>query len=106
MKYIKVKIIKERTNKWTFFTYPEKYDSAKFKVISYENKWNWIEHCIASTDNTFVESDWLQELNIWQAKQFIKQFIEEDKDINDEKLKENWKSRADFILQRQNSLWK
>ena len=105
MKYIKVTITKIRTDIQTSFSYPEKYDAKKFNVIQYQNEWLNSEYAIATTDDNFVESKWLEELSLWQAKQLIDDFVKSDKDINDNKLL-NWKTRDSIIKNKQDILWK
>jgi len=106
MKYVKVTITKTRTEKETKFVYPKGYDATKFNVICYQNEWLDSEFCIATMPDDFVASEWLEEINQWQAKQLVDDFIKADKDMNEVKLTEIWKSRASIIKNKQNNLWK
>ena len=105
MKYIKVKINKIRTDWQTDFKYPKLYNAKTFEIVSYENKWNNIEYAIATTSDDFIESEWLIELNLWQAKQYIKDFTNNDKDIKDTALLKEWKTIQDIMQNKHNMLW-
>lgn len=102
MKYIKVEIQKTRIENQTFFSYPKWYDIKKFNIVSYQNEWFNKEYAIATTDNSFTASEWLEEVSKQEAKDLIADFVTKDKDIKDEKL--NWKTRDDVILNKQKSL--
>ena len=107
MKYVKVTIQKNR-NEWdtkTGFVYPKWYDATKFEIVSYQNEWLVSEYAIAKTDDTFIASEWLEEITLEQSKQLINDFVTKDKDVKVEKLAESWKTIESIIKTKQDILW-
>ena len=107
MKYVKITINKNRNNDntKTGFIYPDNFKPEEINFVCWQNEWLDTECAIWKVDDGFVAYDWAEMISEEEAKQYISSYINNDKDINDDALAEDWKTRQDIILSRIAILW-